>query len=523
MGFASPIWLLGLLPWVAVAIYVLPGRGRPAVVPFLGLWKGSASQARSAGRRWPRVAVVLAIFALLLAVLAAGRPVRLSGKGRDSVTIVLDRGATMSLPSASGKPFRNVIDAAASQLGFLSAQTRVTLVPAPGPAITTTGRAWQAAAAALSPTVIPVELDAVVAEQLRRTRGPVFVLSDQPLHLADPRIVQVFPEPAASSVAITAIGARLLPHPQVMVRLENHSDLSSLEIEVRSDDVVVRKKVPLPPWGQSGDRFFDLSALGGSVRARLAGAGDLNPWSQAFLVRQSNGVEIAVDSAMDPLVKRIAAIYSKNRAAIADAPSVIISNRPLQTDQAGIWIGASDGSGASGGGTVVPHAVTVGVRQWDAGNAAGVPAGFKPVVSLGSVTVVAVRDDSVRQVWLNADLRAWEKSPDFVVFFAGALDWIAGKEQSFQAIAPAVLGDDWHAIAGSATPAGQWPGIYQSTAGNRVAVNAGPFPNLDFTEKQQREVHALAAGAGNGAGEVSISDELLLCSLALLLMAAAFW
>jgi len=42
-------------------------------------------------------------------------------------------------------------------------------------------------------------------------------------------LLGLLPEAAAGIVAITAIGARLTPQPQVMVRLENHAGFSSVQ------------------------------------------------------------------------------------------------------------------------------------------------------------------------------------------------------------------------------------------------------------------------------------------------------
>ncbi len=525
MGFASPIWLLGLLPWGAVVFFLLPGRGRAAVVPFLGLWRGSNLLARRAARRWPRAAVFSAIIALLLTILAAAEPQR--GAVVDvegEVSIVVDRGATMSLPSASGRPLRGVVGTCAAQLDELSDRVRVTLIPVPGQPVATSGDRWQAAVEALSPTALGAHLGPIVADQLRRTRGPILVLSDQHLDVTDKRIIQIFPEPALASVAITAIGASSLPHPQVMLRLENHSTLSTASIAVESDGQTSRQQVALPPRGRIVDQFFDLAKLGPSVRAWIDVAGTGDPWSQAFLVRQWDGVRVAADPSLDESVRRIAKIYSKDRPASADARTVLISNRAIPSDQSGIWIAEPSNNAESSASVVVaPHAATKGVKRWIAGNSTRPPEGFLPVVTVGNHAVVAVRDDSVRQVWLNTDLHEWEKTADFVVFFANALDWIAAGDEGYTSVAPAFLGDDWHTVAGLKTPPGdrpgEWPGIYESPTGGRVAVNAGSFPNLAGVEKP---AGAIGMRSAPTAG-VSLTGDLAIAALGFLLLAVVIW
>jgi hypothetical protein len=141
---------------------------------------------------------------------------------------------------------------------------------------------------------------------------------------------------------------------------------------------------------------------------------------------------------------------------------------------------------AAGSAVVVPHAVTRNVNHWPSAGVAPLPAGFVPVVSVGNAVVAAVHEDGVRQVWVNADLREWEKTPDFVVFFANALDWMAGKDQSYTSVAPAALGAGFDVVKGGNGPAtpGEWPGVYRSPMGRLIAVNAGDFPKLSAVSAQ---------------------------------------
>src|SRR5690242_7675497 len=106
MIFTSPIWLLGLLPLAGVAIYLLTGRRRNVSVSFLGLWKDAASlpQPRAAVHRSPWFVILMLITTLLSVVAAAGPMLRTGGKA-SLVTVILDRGTTMS-PSARGEQFR---------------------------------------------------------------------------------------------------------------------------------------------------------------------------------------------------------------------------------------------------------------------------------------------------------------------------------------------------------------------------------------------------------------------------------
>src|SRR5881227_1080207 len=78
MHFASPIWLALLLPlWAALAAWLLwVRRAGGTGGPFLDLWRGPVAPARTRGRvEVPPVALLALIVAVLLAVVAAARPV----------------------------------------------------------------------------------------------------------------------------------------------------------------------------------------------------------------------------------------------------------------------------------------------------------------------------------------------------------------------------------------------------------------------------------------------------------------
>ena len=72
MIFLSPIWLVALLPWGIVSIWLMWGRRKKQLVPFLSLWQGPAARRRSRQSvRPPPVALAAMLLAMLLALLAA--------------------------------------------------------------------------------------------------------------------------------------------------------------------------------------------------------------------------------------------------------------------------------------------------------------------------------------------------------------------------------------------------------------------------------------------------------------------
>src|SRR5438128_2615151 len=98
MTFAAPMFLLGLVPWAAVAVWLLLGQRQTSAVPFLDLWQATPDAPPRARRHvhLPPLAILAALAAMLLAICAAARPVWRSTRAGRMVTVVLDRGVTMS-------------------------------------------------------------------------------------------------------------------------------------------------------------------------------------------------------------------------------------------------------------------------------------------------------------------------------------------------------------------------------------------------------------------------------------------
>jgi hypothetical protein len=516
MYFESPIWLWGLLLWIAVVMDLLIGRGRLAVVPFLPFWKGAV--VTSGKRSWsmPPISVLLMLLALLLAVVAAADPAyRGSASAKQDITVVLDCGSTMARPG-SGELFRGVIDKANNELGPVTG--RVSIVAVPGQRVDSNGANWVAAAGAMSPTAIVVHLDQVVADELHQARGPIVVLSDQPLHISDSRIIQIVPDAPIPNVAITQLAARLLPHPQVMIGLENHSDLRFAHIIVTSGSVKIERQIVLK---NRQDEFIDLPGLNTWITAELDQQPSSSPWSKAFLVRQSAGVQLSVLGDVPVPVKHMAEVYSKDRPAQPGSPNVFISDRLLPVRQAGIWVESVLDADAVGSATALPHTVTRNVKTWPTrGKSGNAPSGFKPVVTLGEDPIVAVRESPAHQLWIRADLSGWEKTPDFVIFFANALDWIADADQQYTSTSPTLLGTDWKSANGvGRVPTGAWPGLFHSESGTWLAVNAGKYPSVSTVKTTPADIHP----AGILRQHKSLQSAVIACALLSVMVAVSIW
>src|SRR5436190_146462 len=75
MALTSPFWLIGLVPWAALAIYLLLGQRQRANVPFVAFWRGPV-QAPQSKRSLTRVPawIALLLLASAVAIVAASGP-----------------------------------------------------------------------------------------------------------------------------------------------------------------------------------------------------------------------------------------------------------------------------------------------------------------------------------------------------------------------------------------------------------------------------------------------------------------
>jgi hypothetical protein len=518
MSIGSPIWLLAFIPWGALALRLRRRRGVATTVPFLELWPARQSVSERRGSRSLDLPTMLILGALALGVLAAAKPgVGWFAKSAGEVSIVLDRGATMAMVSTTPEPDRDGVAA----LRGVSAETRVRLFPVPGEPIVASGATWPMIAANLPPTAMRVHLDPVISQVLRQSSHSVIVISNQTIKLRDPRIVQIMPGAATQVVAITGMGAMALPHPQVMVRLENHSDRTSALVRVQSGENVVQQEVRLGGRGTSTTQFFDLPEIGPTVLASVAG--ERGPWSFAQLVRQAGNVRVVADAEVDASFQRMTDIYNHQHA-IDENRIAVLAEHPLEGDQAGVWISdTSEADQTPESIQVVAHAVTQHVRSWPSAGTGALPSGFAPLVSDGARVILGVRESAHRQVWINGNLKAWEKSADFVIFFVNALDWIAAEDAEFRSVLPATLGADWHEQRGTLLPSGerpgQWPGIYQSDTGELLAVNAGPFPRI----VHQTNHEPVSVYAGGGDANRAVGGLVLIAAMLGMMVAVVLW
>jgi hypothetical protein len=530
MTFLTPIWLLALLPWAAFSVWTWMGRRRRRFVPFLELWNAPEELRRPRrGIEPPPIGLLLALLAMLLGIMAMSQPVVRLGTDRGRVTIIVDRGASMSA-TANAKPrFANLADQTASpllqQLGF----GKVDLVDVVGGTTAATDRSdWSGLVQGWKRTAVDSSdmLRASMREQVEQGR-PTIVLSDRDLGIVDPQLVQVKPAEAVHNTGIIALAQR---PGQVMVTLRsNESAARTLRLKSGNQSFSVAVKLEA---GAEQNVFVDLQGDRDMIEASLEGNDDFEADDRAWLVRRRSWPSVESRIGLSDELRRMIEIYSHHRPpGDASARVFIAAPGALKGDEAGVSMAP----------VVLPeqphglvqtsaHAVAAGVDWSAVGQGVALAQqppgeGWTRIAWIGDRTIVAVRDAETRQVWVGFESRPFERTPGFVIFWTNALDWISGQG-----------GDEFAAQQISAAPANgqrllpeqisgdidgsRWPGVFETAAG-KLAINAG---NVPFTHDPSNAWAAqLSRLRLKGANEIPLDRWLALAALLLVLAAIATW
>lgn len=533
MLWSSPIWLIGLVPWAAVAVWLLWGRRRRIGVPFLALWQGPVKGPRARrSMQPPPIAVALCLLATLLALLAAARPALSNARlSQVPLTIIIDRGLLMSGRGRAEARFRETAHAASDELSrYFSSATPVRLVVVPGAASHTDLASWLGEVEKLQPTAAdsPTLLSEVVPGELAATAGPVLAITDQPLSGDEHRLLRVAPDKVVENVAIARLAAREQPSPQVMVRVRNQSSMDAANLVIASGDVKIERKIDLPAGGGHRDYFFDLPALGPTVSARLMVKDDVEADNAAWLVREGSYPLIESQAALPPELRRMIEVYQQARPASDSSVRVAVVSDVSQLPHEGpAVVMAAERRRAPADARIqgTDHPIAEHVN-WDALRGpvcvgGQPPAGWSPVVSSGSQVLIAASPDPLRQVWVGFDAPRWATTPDYVIFWTNVFDWTGGGGQRFVGRPVADWAPEWKPTTPLAGRVGAWPGLYRRSDSALRAFNAPdvPVPALGAPDWRAR----IAGLARPHEGRFDLAPWLLIFSAAMLTAAAATW
>lgn len=526
MFFAAPWWLIGLAPWGALAVWLLRGRRRRVRVPFIVFWKNAEkTEPPRRGFQWPPAWVVLAMVAALLAILGAGRPHSRWPAGGQTITVIVDRGITMS---AGNEPlFRQAARQVQEQLAKeLSSWTTVDLIDIPGRETTARVSSWKSLVDAMPVTAIDTRdaLIATVHQKLKESTGLVIAISDQRIDIFDPRLIQCPPSTPVDAILISRIAARDKPVAQIMVELLNESARPKATVQITTDNQTSSRAVDLPPRGQRANYFFDPKGLGDRVEATVIdGGAPAN--NHAWLVREGSYPKIQIETALDPAIQRMIDVYSQNRPPTTGAETVRVcgSLQDLPDDGTGIVVAPARESVRPQSLSFASHPILehVDPKSIPADGltiSAASPPGWTPLISTGDRILAAYRTKPHRAVWIGFDSPAWERRPDFVIFWANLLDWVGSGGQGYISHPLTDVNPAWQMISPTglspAPVSGQWPGLYKNPSdGQIVAVNAPVIELNPFVDNKWPA--RLSAALADGSHGFDLTRVLL--ALALLL------
>ncbi len=526
MTFLSPIWLWLMLPWSLVALRMLRAHGRDESVPFLALWReATVAQPIRRGWRLPPVGVILLLAAMLLAIVAAGRPA-IPGQGdAPPLTLIWDRGLTMAGRSTE---VAKELPARLTEAGF---SRQVNLHVIPGETMQTRADALTRILPQISLTAIDTgdHLVAAAVEALRQTDQPVIVVTGAALPLEDARLRVIHPPAASDNLGITALAMRVDPQPQVMVRIANHSKRTRAQLSLAFDGKVAAHEIVLPAEGESQGYFFEAPREVEVVSATLEVEDATALDNRAWLVRTGQWPRVVPAQPLPPAIQRMIDIYTVHRRPEGDAPTVVISYDQLADRSAGVMLVPASNHRVGQAWRMKDHPVLAHVGLEVTGQirsgSADVPDGFEVILWNGDLPMIAVREQPARQVWIGMETSDLADQPVFVVLWANVLAWVGGEGGRYASQPPQTLGDGWVRVQPGPLPDDVQPGwvagLYQNNDGARIAINSA-LPEGDVASSDQWQEALIGMERQERKMRV-LSSALIVGAMVLAGMAAMMW
>jgi len=470
MPFLAPLWLLALIPWGALLVWVLTGRRKRERIPFLPLWDAPEELRRPPKKAIepPPIAITFLLLATLSAILAAAGPrPRLGQPDQRQITILIDRGASMSTVQPR---FTQTLNAVIEHLGNLRPRFRA--VPA-----------TEDAPANMKRTAADTTADLQALARSLSKAQPVIIISDKQLRLnkTDDHIIQVVPNIPVNNTAITHLSAR---SGQVMARLRSTTP-ATRTLRITSDNNTVERKIDLKANHET-DVFLDLPNPGEVIEAILLDFDDFDADNRAWIVRPITWPAITAWTTIPDELRRMLDVYAKHRPPGPGARQlpIVRPGDPLKSDEPAILLAVTTPSNQSDPPSTINHPILQNVNlpalRTNIALAGKPPGeGWTILARIADKPILAIRDqDGTRRAWVGFESRDFARTPDYVLFWTNLLDWTAATPSQDYTSGMVTEGD--HATTfGRLTPVPRdadptyWPGLFQSPRG-LVALNTPP-------------------------------------------------
>lgn len=519
MPLAQPLWLLLLIPWIAAVFWLLRATPRNQEISFSPLWDVRESSAARRAHRVPPLAICVALAASLMGIVAAAGP-HMPGKNTKprSITVIVDRGISMSTRPIGGDwQFVTVAKTLAPLLSESLLNSRVslrTIPPSPVDSLIELSR-WE-------PTAVDTSLALRVAVQsaLHESDGPVIVISNQPLLITSDRLIEASPATRLNNVGIEKLVVRIGNPSQAMARIANHSPLRTASLTITAGNKGSTRLIDLPPSGSSQNVFIDLPAEANSVHVSLQSSDDLAPNHDAWATRQNAWPKLQARAALSPDVERFIAVYSRLRPSTSDSRTIAVADSPIDTDDPQLIVAAGQIAIVSPSPKIIlqNREMNLSDLNWQqdlaGASLAALPhkGNWTRLVLLDGQPIVAIDSAKPRQFWIGFSADAFSHSADFVKLLSRAVDWLNSSGE------PAFISE----IAGDA-PDSQTPGLHGTRSDAVRAINAAAMPAVLATPSSDWQPRLRTLLASNTQDAASLTPALACAIAGLIALCALFW
>jgi len=254
--------------------------------------------------------------------------------------------------------------------------------------------------------------------------------------------------PESSDVKMDCLAVRAGRQTQAMVRLLNQSGLATAKLTIRADGKYVGSdEVALPARGEMRNYFLVVPTGVSAVEAEVECNGASRIDHRAQAIRRAAWPIVEATSPLPAELRRMIEVYGRRRPpgdgskriAVLSASAVAPEDQPaaIVADDSAVTTVLSNLEPLA----VVDSPLTKSV-EWEtilsrARVSSPPPGEWQPIVAAANVTVVAVRQQPVKRVWVGFQSDEFPHRSDFVVFWSNVFDWLGDGGQSYESAASA--------------------------------------------------------------------------------------